>query len=108
MITFRNLRAVYWGVEYDPRDRRRVCRSWLVEDQPPWRKSIVGLRGRIGRYGIHLGLCRTQRPSERPWRGQYVPVSEIRNWRGLSNDEVVAEKADGEAVPAPDEVRSSE
>ena|SRR5262252_9062033 len=111
MIVIHSLGPFYTGVEYDPPDRRRVCRSWLVEDGPPWRKSIAAFRVRIREYGLHIGLCRHQRHEERPWHGRYVSIDEIRNWRGLSNageEAVGMEASDGEAIPPVDEVRSAD
>ena len=105
MIRIRGIKPIYWGVEKRnperlvPFDERRITRAWMVEDRLPWRKSVWGFRFRIGPYGMHLGLCRTQRPEERPWHGYYYSPNAIGQFRRVGEDEDAEEMGAEEVIP---------
>jgi hypothetical protein len=72
--------AITWGEGEHDRwledalpDQRRVTYSWFVEDQKPYRKSIVGFRIRFTKtYALHVGMCRK---AEEPPHKRLVNIS---------------------------------
>ena len=90
MIVVRGFGPVYWGVEGDARnDPKVVSRAWLVEIEPPFRKSIVAMRVRWKDYALHLGLCTRVKEAKESvdmiGRNLDVAPDEIRTWGGKSS-----------------------
>lgn len=57
----------YWGIEEDTADPKKASLAWMVETDPPYRKSLLGRSGvrvRIGTTAYHFGLCRRERDSD--------------------------------------------
>ena len=73
----------YWGVEEDLTDERLVTRAWLVEDLEPFRRSLWGIRIRVGRRAFHFGRCERSEDPRR--RMPEVDIEEISAWIGPHN-----------------------
>jgi len=67
MIRVRGAGPFYWGVErYSVHpDKRVVASSFLIETLPPWRQSTHGMRFRLGKKELHMGLAKKGTDPER-------------------------------------------
>jgi hypothetical protein len=60
LIEVHGFGPLYWGEEDEPTDPKVFSLAWLVELDPPFRKSFgrSGIRIRIKDRAFHIGLCR--------------------------------------------------
>ena len=57
------LGPVWWTLDrpYSDPGSPRIASAWFIEADPPYRRSIVGVRVWVGCTGISFGLCRRDR-----------------------------------------------
>ena len=104
MIEVHGVGPIYWGHErpletaagelrqFELADQRWLTYSWVVEDSPPYRKSIWGFRLKLSKYrGLHVGICR--KADSPPHTGLVnISPSDIGVWGRQTED-------NGDAVP---------
>lgn len=98
MIEIKGRSPIFWGHEYPVEamipengyklpDQRWFTTSWMIEDQEPWRRSILAFRIKINyAHAIHFGLCRKGSPPIQRNLAQFSP-SEIGGWGIRQEDE---------------------
>lgn len=95
------LGVLWWTVDrpYSDWGSPRIARAWFIEADPPYRRSIVGVRVWVGETGISFGLCvrdrsissdmealhgrvveREPRVIGKGWRSPYAPAQAGREY----------------------------